>query len=249
MFFVVVCAAVVVFADAGTVYTIDPTRSELVVQMFKAGAGAWLAHDHVVRATVYTGQIPFDRTTPAKSSVTIAVQSAALAIDEAEVRKKYALPSQLSEKDRQQIQATMVSPSQLDAVQYPLIQFTSTRIAAPGAELYTVTGALTIRNITRTVAFLHASNTTRSCSVFMGRCVSTRAVLVMSPIARSLAPSVTKMKSCSILISSRHRNPPLAMISSGSIRPQEVDLPGWHPEPDASVHPERRCVMPKLKDT
>jgi len=153
MFFAVVCSAVVVFADAGTAYTIDRTRSEFVVQLFKAGAGALLAHDHVVRATMYTGQIHFDRDTPANSSVTIEVQSASLKIDEVEVRKKYDLPSQLSEKDRLQIQETMLSPSQLDAAHYPIIQFSSTQIAATTDEIYTVTGNLTIRKITRTVIF------------------------------------------------------------------------------------------------
>jgi len=153
IFFAVVCSAVVVCADAGTAYTIDPTRSEFVVQVFKVGAGALLAHDHVVRATLYTGQIHFDRATPAKSAVTIEVPSAALKVDEAEVRKKYDLPSSLSEKDRLQIQDTMLSPSQLDAAQYPLIRFASTQIAAQSDELYTVTGDLTIRTITRTVSF------------------------------------------------------------------------------------------------
>ncbi len=153
MFFAVVCSAVVVFADAGTAYTIDPTRSEFAVQLFKAGAGALFAHDHVVRATMYTGQIHFDRDTPANSSVSIEVQSASLKIDEAEVRKKYDLPSQLSEKDRLQIQETMLSPSQLDAAHYPIIQFSSTQIVAQTDEIYTVTGDLTIRKITRTVIF------------------------------------------------------------------------------------------------
>lgn len=152
MFFAVVWSAVVVCADAGPASTIDPTRSAFVVQVFKAGAGALLAHDHVVRATLDTGQIHFDRDTPANSSVTITVQAASLKVDEAEVRKKYNLPP-LSEKDRRQIQETMLSPSQLDAAQYPLIQFASTQIAAQTDELYTIMGDLTLRNITRTVSF------------------------------------------------------------------------------------------------
>ena len=148
-----VCSAVVASAATETVYTIDPTQSEFVVQLFKAGAGAVLAHDHIVRATTFTGQVQIDLATPASGSITVEVQAASLKADEPTMRQKYGLSSQLSEKDRQQIQETMLSKSQLDVEHYPVMKFTSTRIEAQTPGTYAITGKLTIRGITQSVTF------------------------------------------------------------------------------------------------
>ncbi len=151
--FAVVCATLVSFADTRTVYTIDLARSEFAVQLFKAGVGSALAHDHVVRATMFTGQVQIDLATPTNGSITVEVQTASLKIDEPAMRQKYGLPSQLSEKDRQQIQETMKSLSQLDVEHYPVMTFTSTKIEAQATGGYTVTGKLTIRGVTQSVIF------------------------------------------------------------------------------------------------
>ena len=89
------------------VYTVDPTRSELVVQLFKTGIGGPLAHDHVVRATQYTGHIQADLAEPIRSVMTVDVHTAALQADEPALRQKYGLTKSLSEKDRQDVQAHM----------------------------------------------------------------------------------------------------------------------------------------------
>jgi polyisoprenoid-binding protein YceI len=135
------------------VYTFDPARSELVVQLFKAGIGGPLAHDHVVSATQYTGQIQVDLADPTRSVITVAVQTAALQADDPTLRQKYKLTKPLSEKDRQEIQAHMQAPDQLDVGRYPAIQFRSTQIARQVEGQYTVTGDLTIRGVTQSVTF------------------------------------------------------------------------------------------------
>src|SRR5262245_40449657 len=71
VFFTVMSVALLAPAAAEPVYTIDQTRSEFALQLFKAGVGSALAHDHVVRATTYTGQIRFDPSTPSSGSVTM----------------------------------------------------------------------------------------------------------------------------------------------------------------------------------
>ncbi len=154
VFFGPVGWAVLPSVAAPTVYTVDPIQSEFVVQLFKTGAGAVLAHDHVVRATTFTGQVQIDFAAPASSSIMIEVQTASLKADEPTIRQKYNLPSQLSETDRQQIQETMMSTSQLDVAHYPVIKFTSTQIETQTTGLYTVTGRLTIRGVTQSVTFL-----------------------------------------------------------------------------------------------
>jgi polyisoprenoid-binding protein YceI len=146
-------AAVVALADTKMVYTIDPTRSEFVVQLFKTGMGSALAHDHVVRATTCTGQVAIDPAALASGMISVEVPAASLRVDEPEMRQKYGLASQLSDKDRQQIQETMQSPSQLDVARYPIIKFSSTKIEAQQGGTYMVTGNLTIRGVTQSVTF------------------------------------------------------------------------------------------------
>lgn len=152
-FSVATCVLLSVPSAAETVYTIDPQRSEFVVQLFKAGAGAVLAHDHVVRAATFNGRIRFDPAAPNMNTVTIEVPTASLHVDEAPVRQKYGLSSQLSEKDRQNIQETMMSASQLDVVRHPTMKFSSTKIETQRTDVYTITGDLTIRGITQKVTF------------------------------------------------------------------------------------------------
>ncbi len=135
------------------VYTVDPARSELVVQLFKTGIGGPLAHDHVVRATQYTGQIQADLADPTKSVITVEVQTAALQADEPTLRQKYGLTKPLSEKDRQDVQAHMQGSEQLDVARYPTIRFRSTQITQQAEGQYTVTGNLTLHGVTQAVTF------------------------------------------------------------------------------------------------
>jgi polyisoprenoid-binding protein YceI len=94
-------------------YIIDPARSKLVVQLFKTGVGAALAHDHVVRATKYSGQIQLDPTAPNAAKIAVEVDATALVVDEPETRQKYNLPLGLSEESRREIQQTLESEGQL----------------------------------------------------------------------------------------------------------------------------------------
>jgi polyisoprenoid-binding protein YceI len=133
-------------------YVIDPARSELVVQLFKTGVGAALAHDHVVRATKYSGQIQLDSTAPTAAQITVEIDATALVADEPETRQKYALPLGLSEDSRQEIQQTLESEDQLYVQRYPTIRFRSTRITLEREGQYTVTGDLELRGVTQTVS-------------------------------------------------------------------------------------------------
>lgn len=140
-------------AEGPVVYSVDPTRSELVVQLFKTGIGAALAHDHVVRATEYTGSIQGDATDPTTAVISVEVRAASLQADEPEIRQKYGLPSPLSVEERRAIQATMLSASQLDVQRYPLMRFRSTKVVPQETGRYVVTGELTIRGVTQPVSF------------------------------------------------------------------------------------------------
>ncbi|HXG22887.1 MAG TPA: YceI family protein [Methylomirabilota bacterium] len=153
--FSVFCALLVTWSSPSIVradvYTIDPTQSELAVQLFKAGLGSAFAHDHVVRARKYTGQIVADPAAPDRASIAIEVEAASLVVDEPETRRKYGLPLSLSEEQRQDIQRTMASEEQLYVHRYPLLRFRSTQVKPEGNGRYTVTGNLEIRGVEQPV--------------------------------------------------------------------------------------------------
>jgi polyisoprenoid-binding protein YceI len=135
-------------------FIIDPARSELVVLLFKTGVGAAFAHDHVVRATKYSGEIRLDPTARTAAQIAVEVDATALATDEPEIRRKYNLPLGLSAENRREIQQTLESESQLYVRRYPKIRFRSTRITQEREGQYTVTGDLELRGVTQTVSFL-----------------------------------------------------------------------------------------------
>jgi polyisoprenoid-binding protein YceI len=153
LLFWLLCLPLAVCAEGPVVYSVDPTRSELVVQLFKTGVGAALAHDHVVRATEYTGSIQGDTTDPTTAVIIIEVRAASLQADEPEIRHRYGLTAPLSEEDRRAVQATMLSASQLDVQRFPTIRFRSTKVVPQGTGRYAVTGELTIRGVTQPVSF------------------------------------------------------------------------------------------------
>jgi polyisoprenoid-binding protein YceI len=142
-----------VLAARSVVYTVDPARSEFVVRLFKAGVGSALAHDHVVRATHYSGRIQGDPDEPSSVSIDVEVQSASLRADEPATRARYGLSALPSDSDREEIQRTMESTTQLDVAGHPTMRFHSTRVERNAGDRFTVTGELTIRDVGQPVSF------------------------------------------------------------------------------------------------
>ena len=155
-FYTIVCYFIVTLllpqSSNAAEYVIDPSRSEMVVQVFKIGIGAVLAHDHVIRATKYSGEVWVDPAEPSAARISVEVDATALVADEAEIRQKYGLPLGLSEASRQEIQQTLESESQLDVQRYPMIRFHSTSITPEGEGTYIVSGNLELRGVTRTIS-------------------------------------------------------------------------------------------------
>ena len=139
-------------ASAAT-FRIDPSRSSLVVQIFRDGVAARLGHDHVVEATTVSGSVTYDATAPALSSVAAQVQTATLRADGSETRRRFGLEGQPSTSDVAEIEKSMKAEGQLDASRFPTISFASTTITPEAPDRYQVAGQLTIRGVTRAVQF------------------------------------------------------------------------------------------------
>jgi polyisoprenoid-binding protein YceI len=109
---------------ARVTYSIDPQQSKIEIQVAKDGFLKAFGHDHLVSATQYSGEVQFDSAKVEESSVVFTVETAALkVIDPGE-----------SEKDRNDVQATMLGKEVLDAAQYPQIRFSSSSVKSkPGS--------------------------------------------------------------------------------------------------------------------
>ena len=134
-------------------YRIDATRSTLAVMVFKAGMGSGLAHDHVVRASEFSGELRIDPVSPTQSSIAVTVRAASLVPDEPTVREKFKVAKQLSESDREKVKKTMDGEEQLSVVKFPEITFVSKRIDAEGTGKVNVSGIFTLHGVSREVRF------------------------------------------------------------------------------------------------
>ncbi|MBS1842491.1 MAG: YceI family protein [Acidobacteria bacterium] len=125
---------------ARTSYSIDPQLSKIEIQVAKDGFLKAFGHDHLVSAVKYSGEIQFDSRKVEDSSVEFNVETASLkVIDPGE-----------SEKDRNEVQATMLGEQVLGATRYPQIRFSSTNVkAGPSASQLAVEGGLTLHGVTK----------------------------------------------------------------------------------------------------
>jgi polyisoprenoid-binding protein YceI len=101
-----------------TPYTLDRKRSKLEIHVFREGFLKAFGHDHVISATELSGQIQLAQPNVTQSSVTfVAATSSLVVVDPGE-----------AEKDRNEVQSTMLGDKVLDAARYPQIQFTSSGV-------------------------------------------------------------------------------------------------------------------------
>ncbi len=133
-------------------YTLQPERSELVVLVFKSGFASAFAHDHVVRATTFTGSVSGDPGNPVSAAVRVAVPVDALAVDEPEIRKKHGLPEGPGDSDRREIRGTMLGDRQLDAAKYTEIGFRSVSIVPQAGGGFLLSGDFTLHGTTRRIS-------------------------------------------------------------------------------------------------
>src|SRR3984893_7725765 len=118
-------------------HNIDTQKSTLTIHVGKAGAFSGLGHEHEVRAPIHSGTAD----TGSHPAVEMHVDARALrVIDKGE-----------SEKDRAEVQRTMLGPEVLDSERHQEIVFKSTVAEPAGAGRWTVRGNLTLRGQTRAV--------------------------------------------------------------------------------------------------
>jgi polyisoprenoid-binding protein YceI len=129
-------------------YSIDPGMSKLEINAYREGLLKAFGHDHLIEAKEVSASVEFDAKKIENSSVRLTVEAKSLtAIDPGE-----------SEKDRREVQATMIGEKVLDASKFPKIVFTSTSVSevrqtADGWEL-TLIGKLDLHGVEKPIRLL-----------------------------------------------------------------------------------------------
>lgn len=100
-----------VMAAGGQPRAIDTKASTMTVRVFKAGVLSAFGHDHNIEAPIASGTVDV-----AGKQVELHVSAAAMRVRDAKA----------SDKDRAEIQQTMLGPQVLDVARYPEIVFRST---------------------------------------------------------------------------------------------------------------------------
>jgi polyisoprenoid-binding protein YceI len=124
-------------ADPAVSRTIDTEKSLITVRVFKTGLFSGFAHDHEISAPIQEGS--FDQANP----------SVQLKVD---ARKLRVVDKDVSDKDRAEIQQTMLGPKVLDSERFPEIGFRSTRIEHISDRKWLVHGELNMHGQTRPVS-------------------------------------------------------------------------------------------------
>jgi polyisoprenoid-binding protein YceI len=118
-------------------HNIDPQKSTLTIHVGKTGALSGLGHEHEVRAPIHSGTAD----TGSHPVVEIHVNASELrVIDKGD-----------SEKDRAEVQKTMLGPEVLDSEHHKEIVFKSTGAESTGQAQWTLHGNLILHGQTRPV--------------------------------------------------------------------------------------------------
>jgi len=117
--------------------TIDTERSRLTVHVGKSGAFSGFGHDHEISAPIARGDVQ----TSKPLSVLFNVKAAAMKV----------IDPDESEKDRAEVQKTMLGPDVLDVARYPEIRFVSGQVEVIGDSHWRIHGNLTLHGQTKAI--------------------------------------------------------------------------------------------------
>ena len=118
------------------VRAIDPASSKITIHAYKTGLFSFAAHDHVIDAPIRAGNVD-----DARKTVTL----------EIETKRLQVLDPDESEKNRAEIQQTMLSGKVLDAEKYPEISFRSTSYKQKSGDEAELRGELSLHGEVREV--------------------------------------------------------------------------------------------------
>jgi len=127
-----------VFGVSAQQRNIDTQKSKLTIHVGKTGAFSALGHEHEIHAPIHSGTAEIG----AHPAVEIHVNARELSVTDKDA----------SEKERAEVQKTMLGPEVLDSDTHQEIVFKSTAADATGQGRWTLSGNLTLHGQTRPVS-------------------------------------------------------------------------------------------------
>ena len=119
--------------DTSSSYTFSDAESLLYVQVFKDPDTllAAFAHDHVIRATQWSGNLAYDIENPSACELSFSLPVGALIPDEDQMRSLVGYDGSLSSSDREAIKGHMLDAKQLNGSKFSKIEFSSNKCSGP----------------------------------------------------------------------------------------------------------------------
>jgi len=153
---------------------IDTNKSNIVLHVGKSGVFSGFAHDHDIVAPIASGDVTISN----PLSVELRIDARTLRVRDTDA----------SEKDRNQIQTTMLGPEVLDSERHQEIAFRSRTVEVLGEDRWTVRGELTLHGQTRPVT----AEVTAKAGRYTGRAIVKQTDFGMKPV--KVAGGTVKVK-------------------------------------------------------
>jgi polyisoprenoid-binding protein YceI len=123
-------------------FAIDPQASSITLLLYRRGALAVFAHDHVLVASGIAGRIALDTQDVKRSSLQLSVPVGSLEIDNPEHRAREKFTNKVSPDDIEEIRGIVMSADYLDEPNHPRVTVTAVSVAG---ELPTLSVGLNVR--------------------------------------------------------------------------------------------------------
>lgn len=136
-----------------TALAVDTTASHIFAVTHRSGLLSFLGHEHVIWAPRWTSEVCIHRTAPGESYARVVIDTRALTIDADSARRVARLGRGPSAEQRAQIQEKLLDAQHLNVAEFPELRFETMRVATDDWRTLQIHGRLTMRGITREVAF------------------------------------------------------------------------------------------------
>jgi len=113
-------------------------QSAVTIHVFKSGLFSGFAHNHIVAAPIALQTVD---AVHMATDITVATKEMKI------------MDPEVSQKDRTEIQTTMLGPTVLDAAKFPTIHFKSSRVEQTSPQHYRVTGTLDLHGVSKEMSF------------------------------------------------------------------------------------------------
>jgi polyisoprenoid-binding protein YceI len=134
-----------------TLYKLDPTTSNVAIQVFRGGTLARLGHNHVITAKELSGRA-WVHPSAERSGFEVSFPVARLVVDDPKARAAAGteFPGEIPEDDREGTRKNMLRAEVLDAETFPTISLRSVKVSGTLPKLQLV-ARITIKDVSRDV--------------------------------------------------------------------------------------------------